>query len=132
MPQFDFGAVIFQRESLRRPLPASLDFLTSTTFLLTDTCHDGVHNRMCHSEAALLGLIEDHGAEDISPFCLAAPAPVAVASLYAISVAERASPLRRQITRRADTGPPDALRRPQTALLSRRSGYPGDAGLPHG
>jgi hypothetical protein len=71
-------------------------------------------------EAALLGLIEDHGAEDVSPFCLAAPATDAVPSRYAISVAERASPLRRQITTFGDSGPPGALRRPQTALLSRR------------
>jgi hypothetical protein len=79
----------------------------------------GVHNRLCW-EAALLGLIEDHGAKDINPFCLAAPATVAVPSRYAVSVAERAWPLRRQITVFADTGPPGALRRPQTALLSRR------------
>jgi hypothetical protein len=32
-------------------------------------------------EAAFLGLIEDHGAEDVSPFCLAAPATDAVPSL---------------------------------------------------
>ena len=71
-------------------------------------------------EAAFLGLIEDHGAEDVSPFCLAAPATDAVASRYAISVAERASPLRRQITMFADTEPQGALRRPQTVLLFRR------------
>ena len=68
----------------------------------------------------MLELIEDHGAEEVSPFRLAAPATDAVPSRYAISVAERASSLRRQITTFADTGPPGALRRPQTALLSRR------------
>jgi hypothetical protein len=48
----------------------------------------------CQLEAALLGLIEDHGAEDISPFYLAAPTTVAVPSRYAIPVAKSASPLR--------------------------------------
>ena len=56
-------------------------------------------------EAALLGLIEDHGAEDVSPFCLAAPATDAVPSRYAISVAERA-----RIER-------DAVRRKHTSIV---------------
>jgi len=67
-----------------------------------------------------MGLIEDHGAEDISPFCLAAPTTAAVPSRYAIAVAESASPPRRQITAFADTGPAGALRRPQTFVLFRR------------
>ena len=45
---------------------------------------------------------------------------------------ERASPLLRQLTRLADTGPSDALHRPQTVVLSRRLGCQGDARRLHG
>jgi hypothetical protein len=52
--------------------------------------------------------------------CLAAPTTAACRRATRSAVAESASPLRRQIATFADTGPPGALRRPQTALLSRR------------
>ena len=91
--------------------------------LMVAAIQTGVHNCLCRWEAELPGLIEDHGAEDIGQFCLAAPAMVAAPSRYAVAVAERAWPLRRQITVFADTGPQGALRRPQTAPPHDRRQY---------